>query len=215
MKLICDNCNQSFELDRKKYRTRNKINKHFYCSLKCSHDHRYPSRKQKESNALVYKENHPDGMRNCCKCGPKPIEFFGMRDKTKKRYQSICKPCLYTEQMLRWNKIKCKAIEYMGGKCIDCGCVDHPCVYDFHHVNSKNKDAEWHRLRQKKWESITKELAKCILLCCKCHRKRHSASSSWSGWRDSNPQVSSYPFNCLEGRGVTPGDIIEQAAKLR
>ncbi len=82
-------------------------------------------------------------------------------------------PCLYKYQMIRWKKRKIQAIEYLGGRCAHCGLKDDPVVYDFHHKDPSTKDVEWHKLRLRKWESVLKELDKCVLLCSNCHRKEH------------------------------------------
>ena len=75
----------------------------------------------------------------------------------------------------RFHRYKLKRKQYfvslLGGACTDCGLVDHPCVYDFHHPNSKQKDFSF-RDNKSKAETL-REVAKCVLLCCNCHRKRH------------------------------------------
>lgn len=68
---------------------------------------------------------------------------------------------------------KLKAIEYLGGKCKDCNGVFHQSVYDFHHLNPKEKDSILAHLFWKSWDKILIELNKCILLCANCHRLRH------------------------------------------
>ena len=68
---------------------------------------------------------------------------------------------------------KLKAIDYLGGKCNDCVQTFHPAIYEFHHLNPKEKDRDPSKLLLLKWENITKELDKCVLLCANCHRLRH------------------------------------------
>jgi hypothetical protein len=78
--------------------------------------------------------------------------------------------------ILTWNsgkEIKEKAIEYLGGKCTDCGLVDEPCVYDFHHLDPTQKEIAFGSRGGKSFESLKPELDKCVLLCANCHRKRH------------------------------------------
>jgi hypothetical protein len=74
--------------------------------------------------------------------------------------------------MDRWIARKKQAIAHMGGKCVDCGYIGHYAAYDFHHEG--DKEFEWTKLRLRSWESITNELAKCVLLCAICHRIRHA-----------------------------------------
>jgi predicted HNH restriction endonuclease len=66
------------------------------------------------------------------------------------------------------------AIEYLGGKCMKCNGVFHPDVYDFHHKDSSEKDVCVGRLLSRKFERVTNELDKCILLCANCHRIIHA-----------------------------------------
>lgn len=69
--------------------------------------------------------------------------------------------------------LKIKAIEYKGGKCSVCGGVFPPCVYDFHHMDPKEKEYNPSVSFERKWETAKKELDKCILVCSNCHRIIH------------------------------------------
>lgn len=70
---------------------------------------------------------------------------------------------------------KQRAIEYLGGKCIDCGLKsEYRGVYDFHHVNPEEKDSDPGSLLHYSWARIVAELDKCVLLCANCHRIRHA-----------------------------------------
>ena len=69
---------------------------------------------------------------------------------------------------------KLQAIEYLGGKCNHCEIVsEHRVIYDFHHLDSSEKEADPGSLMHYGWERIKKELDKCILLCANCHRIEH------------------------------------------
>jgi predicted HNH restriction endonuclease len=71
-------------------------------------------------------------------------------------------------------KNKLKAIEYLGGKCAHCGIVSkHRSIYDFHHLDKTEKEADPGSLMHYSWTRIQKELDKCILLCANCHRIEH------------------------------------------
>ncbi len=77
----------------------------------------------------------------------------------------------------RVQSFKRRAVEYLGGKCVDCGLqTDMVAVYDFHHVNPSEKDSTIASLmsRVKSWKRIQGELDKCVLLCANCHRIRHA-----------------------------------------
>lgn len=62
------------------------------------------------------------------------------------------------------------------GCCELCGDYHPACCFDFHHVNELNKKTEVSKLASKgyKWETIEKEIQKCIMLCAPCHRKIHA-----------------------------------------
>jgi len=74
--------------------------------------------------------------------------------------------------MLRNIKKKIKAIEYLGNKCNECGQTFEHFIYDFHHKVPSEKEFVWGKLRNFSWERIKKELDKCELLCCICHRRK-------------------------------------------
>jgi len=73
----------------------------------------------------------------------------------------------------RRRRIKQFAIEYKGGKCTVCGYNRCVGALDLHHIGNKkfnfSTDAYLHD-----WETIKRELDKCILLCSNCHREYHS-----------------------------------------
>jgi len=70
---------------------------------------------------------------------------------------------------------KDRAIEYLGGKCANCGGVFHRNAFDFHHINPAQKERHIQPFLYGPWENLEKELDKCELLCANCHRIEHSA----------------------------------------
>jgi hypothetical protein len=76
------------------------------------------------------------------------------------------------------------AIEYKGGKCLQCGydrCVD---ALEFHHTNSSGKDFSIsEKGYTRSWARVKKELDKCMLLCANCHRELHSQVAAPAGNR--------------------------------
>lgn len=101
-------------------------------------------------------------------------EFYHKKDR--KNGSSTCKLCFSRYCMKRWVQRKIDAINYKGGSCIDCG-VTHPeypyVIFDFHHLNPKEKDVDWAKLKLRSWDKVIEELDKCVLLCSNCHRIRH------------------------------------------
>ncbi len=117
-------------------------------------------------------------MKKCKVCNvEKPKDEF--HKISGKRYKpdwdcrdSYCKPCRREYQNERVRSVKKQAIEYLGGKCVDCGYVGHPCVFDFHHLDPQSKDFSFGST-YRKFDRIVEELDKCVLLCSNCHRLRH------------------------------------------
>jgi len=70
--------------------------------------------------------------------------------------------------------MKQKAVEYKGGKCQCCGYNKYIGSLAFHHLDPKQKDFSIARRgASKAWETVKKELDKCILVCQNCHGEIH------------------------------------------
>jgi hypothetical protein len=110
----------------------------------------------------------------CTKCNQeKDInEFYKQKDRKKGVY-SHCKVCKDKVSNDKWKQRREWAINYKGGKCLDCNQVYPPYVYDFHHLDPASKDIDWSKMRIVKLETMIAELDKCVLLCSNCHRHRH------------------------------------------
>ena len=54
--------------------------------------------------------------------------------------------------------------------CVDCGETD-PIVLEFDHLADK-AFAISKGLRDRSWESVRREMAKCDVVCANCHRRR-------------------------------------------
>lgn len=67
---------------------------------------------------------------------------------------------------------KIKAIRYLGEKCNNCG-ENNYIFLEFHHVDMNDKLSDISSIYTKSWSYIKNEIEKCILLCCKCHKKIH------------------------------------------
>lgn len=85
----------------------------------------------------------------------------------------ICRTC-YTRKRRKENKNK--GVEYLGGKCVCCGWDKYVEALNFHHVNPKNKKFTISHSGRPDitWESLKKELDKCVLLCANCHAGVHA-----------------------------------------
>lgn len=104
-------------------------------------------------------------------------EFYQLKGKAYKEHwdcrSTICKVCQLIKSADAKRATKKAAIQYLGGKCVDCGLVsEHQCVYDFHHLNPVEKDLSFANTSLS-FEKLKPELDKCVLLCANCHRLRH------------------------------------------
>ena len=71
-------------------------------------------------------------------------------------------------------KKKLKAIEYKGGKCVQCGYSKSAAALQFHHRDPSQKDfGIGGRGENRSWEKTKLELDKCDLLCSNCHAEEH------------------------------------------
>lgn len=90
------------------------------------------------------------------------------------RNRSRCGSC---NTRIRRFRAKAAAINYLGGKCIQCGWQGNQAALQFHHINASKKDFIIGNVANKSWDVIKMELEKCILLCANCHTIKHSAKS--------------------------------------
>lgn len=101
-------------------------------------------------------------------------KVYNPSDRKGKRIQ--CIECCRIANKKRSSKHKLQGIAYKGGKCVVCGFDDvtRPEVFDFHHVDPREKEYTLGKMKSFSWEHIKEELDKCILLCGNCHRTMHS-----------------------------------------
>lgn len=91
----------------------------------------------------------------------------------RREYRRRTDPYRHKHKAEMRKKRKQELVALMGGKCQDCGGVFPPQVYDFHHIDPKDKTSIVAVLYQHKMERILKEIAGCIMICANCHRIRH------------------------------------------
>jgi hypothetical protein len=77
----------------------------------------------------------------------------------------------------RRRKLRQRAVDLLGGRCTICQYSGAPEAFDFHHVNPMEKDFDISS-KMTSWKAIEKELSKCALLCCRCHREVHAGYHS-------------------------------------
>ena len=138
-------------------------------------------------------------LRECCWCfWVKPLSEFAFKSATRQTLSSHCRKChaayrrkhylrnrsdyisRATRQM-RHRKARNRylAREYLlSHHCIDCG-ESEIAALDFDHVDPKTKAfAIGTLLRVRSWTSIEREIAKCVVRCANCHRRRTIAQQA-------------------------------------
>lgn len=71
---------------------------------------------------------------------------------------------------------KHRMVEAMGGCCQCCGYDKCESALDLHHIDPTEKGFAIGLVtaNPKKWETIVKELRKCVMVCTNCHREIHA-----------------------------------------
>lgn len=101
-------------------------------------------------------------IKNCFKHGETEFGKYG------------CKKCNYEFLDNARRRYKHLLIEYKGSICEKCGKKFRDEVFDFHHVNPKEKEFGIGSFKVLNLEKLKKEADKCMLLCSNCHRELHA-----------------------------------------
>lgn len=81
-----------------------------------------------------------------------------------------CSACNVEKNAERRKLRKRKLIEYLGGKCSECGYDKCDRALQFHHLDPSTKEFNLSdKGRSTSWEKSLKEADKCVLLCANCH----------------------------------------------
>lgn len=89
-------------------------------------------------------------------------------DRAKGHRKNKCNSCVRKQRRL---SVKIKCIDYKGSRCSVCGYNRCIGALEFHHLDPKEKEFQISSERNPSWETLVKELDKCILLCANCHRE--------------------------------------------
>jgi hypothetical protein len=135
-------------------------------------------------------------MRRCSRCKEeKPGEDFAWRNIEKGWRETYCRPCRAAYKQEHYAKNKQRYIDqarswsqstlaergellltfFASHPCTDCGEAD-PIVLEFDHVLSKDFDIGA-GFRNKSWDDVAREMAKCEVVCVNCHRRRTAKRS--------------------------------------
>lgn len=100
-----------------------------------------------------------------CGCVKSPEDFYGRR--------TVCKECVCAQAREKYHQ-KMRALnDYK--KTLSCSkCGDNRFyLLEFHHIDPSKKDYSISDNTNAKFETILKEIEKCIPLCANCHREFH------------------------------------------
>src|SRR5208337_2844295 len=135
-----------------------------------------------------------------CRCSPtlKPITDFPFRNKARGLRASDCRDCRRKYVRSHYNRNKqhyrdkevtsrakvvaenrTKLLSYLAEHpCIDCGETD-VVVLDFDHVRGEKLGDVATMVCQKfSWETISKEIEKCVVRCANDHRRKTARERS-------------------------------------
>ena len=107
-----------------------------------------------------------------CECGnEKEVQTSHLRNGS---IQSCgkCKKSSGQKVIAFRQRIKIALVEANGHKCAYCGLVDNPILYDFHHLNPKEKEFGLsNNSTTHSKATYAEEAKKCVMLCSNCHRR--------------------------------------------
>lgn len=173
----------------------------------------------------------PDEMKRCSRCAEmKPLDEFGIKNKTTGSRQVWCRPCcreygrehyrlnsaVYVERSRRRRReqhprIREAIYSYLRRHpCIDCGERDI-LLLDFDHRDRSSKRNVVARLaRSTTLTVVMTEIAKCDVRCANCHRRRTAAQMNWRkspaferDHRAALPELRRAPRDSATGKPVT------------
>jgi hypothetical protein len=96
---------------------------------------------------------------------------YSARRYDAKRIDRSTRPTLKTRILEKAERVS--AIKVAAG-CVDCGYKDHAVALDFDHLPGCDKVANISKLvkNDTDWDTIAEEIAKCVVVCARCHRVR-------------------------------------------
>jgi hypothetical protein len=134
-------------------------------------------------------------MRRCGRCQQvKAVDDFAWRRKARGQRDNYCHPCRadyhhehyvanraqYIEDTARRKRALAEErnaylVEYFGTHpCVDCGETDR-VVLEFDHQGDKCFNVS-SGVRDRSWQAVLQEIAKCEVVCANCHRRRTSVN---------------------------------------
>ena len=126
--------------------------------------------------------------RICKDCNQKKTLLSFPKSKRKKDgdwyRRHKCNKCYHLMKKKYKHKKRKLLVEYKKKQnCLNCNysIYTHPKTFthmalEFHHMSDDKSHNVGNMVNQNgyAWETIKKEIKKCIVLCCRCHRERHA-----------------------------------------
>ena len=129
--------------------------------------------------------------KKCRLCGKsKSTDLFFWADKAKTKLGSYCKPC-QNQKNREWyarrgfegtrkaanERARLKIKQHITATktdkaCLDCNVIYPHYVMEYDHVRGQKLHNVSNMVNSHGMESVTKEIAKCELVCSNCHRER-------------------------------------------
>jgi hypothetical protein len=132
-----------------------------------------------------------DGLIRCARCGlTKPAADFNWRRRAIGQRDTYCRPCRADYKHEHYAKNRQRYIDNAAARryrvvhermvflvdyfaahpCVDCGESD-PRVLEFDHQRDKTFNIG-SGMRDRPWQDVLDEIAKCEVRCANCHRRR-------------------------------------------
>lgn len=125
-----------------------------------------------QHNTTKLETKNNDGTKLCPRCDLRlpTSSFYNRRDSSGQT--TYCKLCAKHQSTERQRMLKKQCVDYKGGKCHLCNYAKCTAAMDFHHKDRSQKDFGISYFKRTAFnEKMKKELDKCVLLCCRCHRE--------------------------------------------
>lgn len=138
-------------------------------------------------------------MKECTRCKiSKDYSEFSKKKTTKDGLQHVCKMChteylkghytdnknYYKDKAHKRNKVtRVENLQFVINflkehPCVDCGESD-PLVLEFDHIRDKYKEISRLISDCTSLNKISKEIEKCEVRCCNCHRRKTILQLGW------------------------------------
>jgi hypothetical protein len=125
----------------------------------------------RDITVYIEKEN----SRVCVECNIEKNKIeFGFRHNRINKTHAVCKKCTTILKIKKQRENKQKCVDYLGGECIVCKYKKSINSLHFHHLDPSIKEFTIGETHSRSFETIIKELDKCILVCANCHGEIHA-----------------------------------------